>query len=120
MISFTNLFTLLGHIIKVVQNNNTYATGSFTTATGNIATSLESLGILTQINTLGNSITNFNSNIASYSSQLISIAQNAIISTINADTPQPNLSFSTAWNELVLQMIADGQSVGKSTVSNSY
>jgi hypothetical protein len=117
-IDITALFTNLGKVFYTHEISETHVQ-SLPTQFAAIETAYETTGDLDLITNVPNIQNSYTKNSENLANSLATIANNTIINVVNADTPQPNTEFLTAYDELVNQMIVAGDTVKKNTITGS-
>jgi hypothetical protein len=117
-IDIQDLFTNLGKVFYTheISENHVKAIPTQFTA---IQTAYESTGDQDLITEIPNIENTYIGNSQTLGSSLATIANNTIITVVNADNPQPNTDFYTAYDELVRQMMVAGDTVKKNTITAS-
>ncbi len=118
MISFTNLFTRLGHIVKYGDDINVARGTTFPAAAQTVSNSVANAAveIVAAVQPLLDSVAQVQSGSAQGLTGVREAASNLLQTTINDDTPLAELNDLNALLVLIDQMTANSQSVAISTV----
>ena len=119
-INITTLFTNLGKVFYTHEVSETHV-DAIPTQFAAVETAYEASGDLDLITGLPNLQNTYIGNSETLAQSLADIASNTIITVVNADNPQPNTEFLTAYDELVRQMNANvpADTVEKNVVGGS-
>jgi hypothetical protein len=117
-INISELFSNLGKVFYTheVSEDHTRAIPTQFTALETAYEASDDLDLITTVPQIKN---NYQVNSETLANYLSPIAQATIIKVVNEDSPQPNLAFLTAYDELVKQMNTAGSTVLKNNVSGT-
>ncbi len=102
-INITNLFTNLGKLFNLHKVSETHVK-AIPTNFAALTTSYEGTGLSDLITVIPQTQDNYTTNSQTLANTLVTIGQDTIVKVVNADNPQPDTQFLTAFDELVRQM----------------